>query len=204
MLHALGTPRLGNPVTGVEETPEEAWITTRSGSRERYDFVVLACHADQSLALLKNPNSEQKRLLSPFRYQHNEALLHSDSSVMPRCRRAWASWNFKLQGGPESHRQATTHYWMNALQGVSRDRDYFVSLNSSGQISHEKIHYRTDYEHPIFTLDALRAQRELPILNRTGRIFFCGSYFRYGFHEDACAAGFDAAAARKVLSKPAP
>ncbi len=202
MLHALGTPRLGNPVTCVEESPDGAWVTTSSGLRERYDFVVLACHADQSLALLKNPTGEQQHLLSPFRYQRNEALLHTDSSVMPRRRRAWASWNFKLLEGPESHRQATTHYWMNALQGVSKDHDYFVSLNASGQIAHDKIIYRTDYEHPIFTLDALRAQRELPILNRTGKIFFCGSYFRYGFHEDACAAGFDAATAvRKVFPK---
>ncbi len=91
--------------------------------------------------------------------------------------------------------RATTHYWMNTLQGVSERKDYFVSLNSTDLIDPKSVLYSTTYEHPVFTLEAIRAQRELPHLNHERRLFFCGSYFRYGFHEDACTAGFDAAKA---------
>ena len=207
MLQQLGRPRYGDPVLSVEESREEdgAWLTTASGLREHFDAVVLACHADQSLRLLITPSPEQQRLLSSFQYQHNEAALHTDDSVMPQRRRAWASWNFKLEEQPGGHRRAAVHYWMNALQGVSQRRDYFVSLNSNDHLKPESILYSTTYEHPVFTLDAIRAQRELPSLNKTGPIFFCGSYFRYGFHEDACAAGFEAATAvRKVFSMGTP
>ena len=195
ILRKLEAPRLGDPVVSIEETPEGAWVSTASGARELFDAVVLASHADQSLRMLKAPTPEQKRLLSAFHYQHNDASLHTDDSVMPRRRRAWASWNFRVEGHPGSHRKAATHYWMNALQGVSKKQNYFVSLNSTERIDPQRVLYSTTYEHPIFTLEAIRAQRELPGLNRSGRIFFCGSYFRYGFHEDACMAGFDAAKA---------
>ena len=205
MLETLGQPRLGDPVISVEEKEEGAWVTTASGVHERFDAVVLASHANQSLRLLSHPSEDQERLLSGFHYQQNEASLHTDASVMPKCRRAWASWNFRVEQGPDAHQRATgerhdhrrasTHYWMNALQGVSQKRDYFVSLNSDDRITPSSILYQTTYEHPVFTLEAIRAQRELPKLNHAGRLFFCGSYFRYGFHEDACMAGFNAAKA---------
>jgi predicted NAD/FAD-binding protein len=202
MLEVLGQPRLGDPVVAVEEQEDGAWITTASGVRERFDAVVLASHADQSLRLLAHPTEEQQRLLSAFHYQRNEASLHTDPSVMPMRRLAWASWNFRVELGPDGHQRAATHYWMNALQGVSRNQDYFVSLNSDDRIDPARLLYRTTYDHPVFTLDAIRAQRELPKLNHTGRLYFSGSYFRYGFHEDACKAGFDAAkAVRKHLHR---
>ena len=195
MLEVLGQPRLGDPVVAVEEKEDGAWVAMASGVRERFDAVVLASHADQSLRLLAHPSEEQQRLLSAFHYQRNEASLHTDASVMPMRRLAWASWNFRVEPGPDGHQRAATHYWMNALQGVSRNQDYFVSLNSDDRIDPALLLYRTTYDHPVFTLDAIRAQKELPKLNHAGRLFFCGSYFRYGFHEDACMAGFDAAKA---------
>ncbi|MEI6376979.1 MAG: FAD-dependent oxidoreductase [bacterium] len=195
ILAELGAPRLGDPVVSIEETAEGAWVSTASGARELFDAVVIASHADQSLRMLKDPTPEQQRLLSAFHYQHNDASLHTDDSVMPKRRRAWASWNFRVEEQQDGHRKAATHYWMNALQGVSKKQNYFVSLNSTDRIDPQSVLYSTTYEHPIFTLEAIRAQRELPSLNRAGRIFFCGSYFRYGFHEDACMAGFDAATA---------
>lgn len=202
MLGVLGEPRLGTQVVSVEETEHGVRITTSTGACEHYDMVVLASHADQSLRLLANPSEDQRRLLSAFRYQRNEASLHTDASVMPARRLAWASWNFRVEQGPDGHQRAATHYWMNALQGVSNNRDYFVSLNSDDRIDQSRILYRTTYDHPVFTLGAIRAQRELPRLNHGGRLFFCGSYFRYGFHEDACMAGFEAAkAARNYLKK---
>ena len=200
MLEVLGSPRLGDPVTKVEETNDGVWVTTSSGTRGRFDAVILASHADQTLRLLSVPTSHQERLLSAFHYQRNEALLHTDTSVMPERHLAWASWNFRAEEGPDGHQRAATHYWMNALQGASQKKDYFVSLNSSKKIDPESVLYSTEYDHPIFTLKAIQAQRELPSLNHEGRLFFCGSYFRYGFHEDACKSGFDAASAvRKYL-----
>ena len=195
ILETLGQPRLADPVISVEEKEEGAWVTTASGFRERFDAVILASHADQSLKLLTHPSGDQLRLLSAFHYQRNEASLHTDASVMPKCRRAWASWNFRVEQGADAHQKAATHYWMNALQGVSQKQNYFVSLNSDERIAPSSILYQTTYEHPVFTLDAIRAQRELPKLNHAERLFFCGSYFRYGFHEDACMSGFDAAKA---------
>jgi predicted NAD/FAD-binding protein len=172
------------------------------GDRECFDAVVLASHADQSLRMIAGPTPEQRRLLSTFHYHCNETHLHTDPTVMPQRRLAWASWNFRVEEGLHTHRQAATHYWMNALQGVSKKRNYFVSLNSASIIDPQSILYSTSYDHPVFTLNAIRAQRELPSLNHKGRLFFCGSYFRYGFHEDACTAGFDAAiAVRKSVNR---
>lgn len=200
MLDVLGAPRLGDPAVSVSEERDAAVVATASGKREHFDAVVLAAHADQSLALLSSPSEQQRRLLSAFAYQRNDTLLHTDSSVMPERRLAWASWNFRVDRAEDRHQRATTHYWMNALQGVSDRRNYFVSLNSEDLVDPSSILYRTTYEHPVFTLQAIRAQRELPMLNHSGgRLFFCGSYFRYGFHEDACTAGLEAANAVAAL-----
>ena len=202
MLSVLGAPRLGDPVVTVTEEEGAGIIITASGRSERFDAVVLAAHADETLSLLASPTEEQRRLLAPFRYQRNETLLHTDASVMPERRRAWASWNFRVDRPAGGHQRATTHYWMNALQGVSEHRNYFVSLNAEDLIDPSSVLYRTSYEHPVFTLDAIRAQRELPRLNHARRLFFCGSYFGYGFHEDACTAGIDAAKAVGNLLAP--
>jgi predicted NAD/FAD-binding protein len=107
---------------------------------------------------------------------------------MPKSRLAWASWNYRVEKPTGGELKPATHYWMNALQGVSKKKNYFVSLNSREQIPDDHFLYKTDYEHPIFNLEAIRAQIELNDLNtrsRDQRIFFCGSYFKYGFHEDA-------------------
>jgi predicted NAD/FAD-binding protein len=114
--------------------------------------------------------------------------LHTDASVMPRRRMAWASWNYRIEAAPNGPYRASTHYWMNALQNVSKRRNYFVSLNCRDRVRPETVLYETEYEHPIFTRETMRAQAELGSLNRGSprqRVYFCGSYFRYGFHEDA-------------------
>jgi len=164
--------------------------------------VILAAHADEALAMLGSPDDAQKQLLGAFKYQRNVATLHTDAGVMPRARKAWASWNYRVERDREGNTQATTHYWMNALQGVSRKKNYFVSVNGEASILPESILYQTIYEHPVYTLDAMRAQETLPTLNTrtsTQRIFFSGSYFRYGFHEDAYKSAVDAAAVIRPL-----
>lgn len=188
IISAVGAPRLNARVLGVKETSHSAVVTTHTGEEWHFDRVILASHADQSLRMLEEPDANQQRILEPFRYQKNHATLHTDDSVMPRRRRAWASWNYQVRTKGE----ATTHYWMNALQGVSDKQNYFLSLNSQGRIPRDKVLYETEYEHPVYTLDAIRAQNELHSLNtrdRNQRIFFCGSYFKYGFHEDAYSSG---------------
>ena len=189
ILDQVGEPRLSAGISAVEAVGSAGRLHFEDGSREDFDAVVLACHADEALALLAAPTGLQKRLLSPFRYQPNHATLHTWAGVMPVRRRAWASWNYRVDGVSS---YPTTHYFMNALQGVSRTGNYFVSLNSAGIIPRENVLYETEYTHPVFTLDAIKAQAELPSINTESRsqsIFFCGSYFKYGFHEDAYSAG---------------
>lgn len=191
ILATIGAPRVRSGATRVTEKPNGVEVTTATGETLTFDRVVLACHADQSLALLATPDADQQRLLAPFRYQQNHATLHTDETVMPKKRRAWASWNYRVEAN-----RAATHYWMNALQGVSKKKNYFVSLNSADRIPREKVLYETTYEHPVFSLESVRAQNELATLNAHSpdqRIFFCGSYFKYGFHEDAYTSGLQLA-----------
>jgi predicted NAD/FAD-binding protein len=172
------------------------------GEVKEFDRVIIAAHADEALAMLAAPDSSQSRLLGSFGYQKNTATLHTDSSVMPCRRRAWASWNYRVTQDANGDQEATTHYWMNALQGVSKTRDYFVSVNGADKIRPETILYQTDYDHPVYTLRAMQAQSELAMLNSRSpqqRIFFCGSYFRHGFHEDAYSSAVDLAAVLRPL-----
>ncbi len=205
ILAAFDPVRLPAKVVEVSETAHSARITLEEGGALEFDRVIIAAHADEALAMLSPPDPLQQRLLTAIRYQQNTATLHTDASVMPRARRAWAAWNYRVE--PDSHGQAsaTTHYWMNALQNVSKKKNYFVSVNGAEKIQQDKILYQTVYEHPVYTLEAMRAQRELPELNTRSpqqRVFFCGSYFRHGFHEDAYSSAVDLAALlRPLLSR---
>ncbi len=188
ILATVGAPRLRSGVARVVEQAGKVEVTTEAGETQEFDRVILASHADQALAMLGAPTEMQQRLLSAFRYQENHALLHTDAKVMPQCRRAWASWNYRVE--PTKAAAATTHYWLNALQGVSKKRDYFVSLNSRDFVDASKVLYETTYQHPVYTLESIRAQDELPAMNAAAaRVYFCGSYFKYGFHEDAYSSG---------------
>jgi len=136
--------------------------------------------------MLGDPTNEDKRLLSNFKYQYNKAVLHTDESMMPKTKLAWSSWNYriKMQSG---QLQPSTIYWMNRLQGVSDKKNYFVSINPHDDLDEKKILLEIDYDHPLFDVPAIDAQAELHTLNQDGPIYFCGSYFKYGFHEDAFA-----------------
>jgi predicted NAD/FAD-binding protein len=188
--------RMEDPVVSVRRLAVGAEVQTRSGWRGTFDWVVLAAHADQSLNLLIDADPEERRLLGEFRYQPNEAVVHTDESVMPRARMAWSAWNYRMDAAPGGAVQTQTVYWMNALQGVSDRKNYFVSINPGGTVAEDQVVRRIAYEHPLFTLGAVQAQAGLPGLNRragASPVVFCGSYFRYGFHEDAFSSGLDAA-----------
>ena len=188
-----GRIHLGNAVVRVERSLRHVTLKFADGACATFDKVILACHADQALAILGNPTAEERRLLAPFQYQKNIATLHTDAAPMPRTRRAWASWNYRLD-----RESASTIYWMNSLQRVSAKRDYFVSINDPGLIDASRVLATIEYEHPVMTRDAIAAQRELPGLNAPASeqtTYFCGSYFRYGFHEDAFASAIAASRA---------
>ncbi|MDO3643159.1 NAD(P)/FAD-dependent oxidoreductase [Mucilaginibacter sp. L3T2-6] len=159
-------------------------VHASDGSAESFDRVIIAAHGDQALAMLEQPTNDEQRLLSNFKYQYNKAVLHTDSSIMPAAKLAWSSWNYsiKMQNGKLT---PTTIYWMNKLQGVSNNKDYFVSINPHEGFDPKKIIKELDYEHPLFDIPAIKAQAELHKLNQNGPVYFCGSYFKYGFHEDA-------------------
>ena len=161
-------------------------VADQSGHTERFDKVILACHADQALELLADADDSERALLGEFQYQPNLALLHTDASVMPRTRRCWSSWNYRIDRPAEGADSPSTIYWINSLQRPDTARDYFVSINGEHGVAPESVLRRIDYEHPLFNVGAIRAQAHLPELNRrhTG-VYFAGSYFRYGFHEDA-------------------
>ena len=186
IIDALGeSVRLGCDISGIVETGDGVRIDFKDKPSEIYDYVILATHADEALQLLPNPSELQNKLLTPFNYNRNTAVLHTDTSVMPKYRDAWSSWNYHCSHDSDGNLQAATHYWMNQLQDLNTREQYFVSIDYGRQIDPDKIKWSTLYTHPCFNSATLEAQRELPALNLTGRIKFCGSYFRHGFHEDA-------------------
>ena len=195
MLADLPRAHSSLPVASVESRTDGVTVRTEDGAAHAFDRAILAAHADESLAMLARPTPLQEKLLSAFRYQANETLLHTDTTVMPQRKLAWAAWNSRMEPSTEGERPST-HYWMNRLQGVSDRENYFVSLNYADRIDPAKVLWRTSYTHPMFDRAALAAQHHLPSINaesREQRVFFSGSYFRYGFHEDALASAVQCA-----------
>ncbi|MBX9952141.1 MAG: FAD-dependent oxidoreductase [Candidatus Obscuribacterales bacterium] len=178
--------RLNSPVKRIIRNSGSVSVLTAAGE-ERFDHVILASHADESLKMLDSPTDLEATLLQNFSYQLNDATVHTDTTVMPRTKRCWAAWNYRFGKTIDEDAPPTTHYWMNRLQGVSQNRDYFVSLNSDAIIDPSKIIKQIKYTHPTYTRDSIAAQARLHELNLQGsrQVLFCGSYFRYGFHEDA-------------------
>jgi predicted NAD/FAD-binding protein len=186
--------RLNTEVARIERSESQVRIYPKNGEAETFDKVILAGHAPQSLSLLSEPTELEKELLPNFGYQPNLATLHTDVSVMPKTRKCWASWNYRIKVDDAGTIQPATHYWMNSLQGVSEKTDYFVSINAGDEVDESKVLRRIPYEHPLFDLSAIDAQKRLPELNRIGRdqtTYFCGAWFRYGFHEDGFMSAVD-------------
>lgn len=185
---------LESPVVRVEQDPDGVTVHLK-GEKQRFDGCLIASHADQTLKMLGNATEQQRELLSQFRYEPNLAVLHSDEKVMPPIRKTWSSWNFKLGKNRNGEMKSTVIYYMNLLQRIPGNIPYFVSLNDISAIDPEKTYARIEYEHPLFDEQTEKAQAELPQLNEDGKIFFSGSYFRYGFHEDAYMSAVQAAEA---------
>lgn len=177
----------GAPVKHISRSANGVTLSFEDGTAQEFDRVISAAHGDQAYKMLSDPTDMESELLSQFRYQENEAVLHTDPQFMPRTRRCWASWNYRIDRGGDQQNRYSTHYWMNELQGVSEREQYFVSINPSTDIAEKFIKKRLVYEHPLFDLAAVSAQQRLPQLHRAGRDtgrYFCGAWQRYGFHED--------------------
>jgi predicted NAD/FAD-binding protein len=168
-------------------------VQTRNGERLQFDQVVLASHADESLAMLTAPTAAETRLLGAFGYQPNRVFLHTDASLMPRERRTWSSWNYLRQPKADGVNAVSVTYWMNSLQDLATDRDVFVSLNPPSEPRPQSIVRRFEYDHPIFDDAAIEAQQAMASIQGADRIWYCGSYLGYGFHEDGLRSAVDVA-----------
>ncbi len=191
---------VNRPAVRVSRENGKAAVTDSSGRKELYDKVILACHADESLALLNPPTPLEKELLLPFAYQLNTATLHTDDRNMPETRRAWSSWNYRTETNVKGETVTSTLYWMNSLQGISRTKNYFVTINDPGTVRPDSVIRKIEYMHPVFSVGGMDLQPRLHELNKQGMIFFCGSYFRYGFHEDAFTSGLELS--RQLTGEP--
>jgi len=176
--------QVSNPVQSVRRTAEGVEVTSLK-DKVIYDYVIFGTHGDDSLKLLVDPTETETEILSAFQYQPNKAVMHNDVSVMPKNKACWASWNYEI-GNTDAGLRTSTHYWMNSLQGVSEEKDYFVTINPMREPNN--VLKTIEYHHPLFDLTALAAQKEIPRLHQEGRettnTFFVGAWQRYGFHED--------------------
>lgn len=201
ILEGLNDKRLNCPVLRIERDAWGVTLITPAG-RERFDEVVIATHTDQALAMLAAPSANEAAVLGAIRYQPNRAVLHTDTSVMPSRKSAWAAWNYESAGpqaanGPAKGPASThvcLHYWINRLQPLPFDRPVIVSLNPVRPIDARQVLGEYAYDHPVFDLAAMQAQRRLPSLQGQQRTWFCGAWAGYGFHEDGLQSGLAVAA----------
>ncbi len=178
-------------VTSISRQQGKITIETVEGKSYIFDKVILASHADETLKLLTDATVLEMNYLHTFKYQKNIATLHTDSSVMPKTKRAWSSWNYRMEE-KNGVKKTSTIYYMNMLQKISGDVNYFVSIEDPGNIDSNKIISTIDYDHPLFDLPAIAAQNRIQELNQqSNNTYFCGSYFKYGFHEDALSSAIE-------------
>ena len=174
--------RLDCPVEWIRRQANGVVIKARGATPEHFEHVFLACHSDQALGLLRDSLPLEREVLGAIPYQYNEAVLHTDDSLMPRSKRAWAAWNYHVPR--DADRPVAVTYHLNRLQGLDTATQYFVTLNYADRIRPDSVIRRFTYEHPVFTAASVAAQRRHEHINGLNRTWYCGAYWRYGFHED--------------------
>lgn len=179
--------RLDSPVMGIDRDEAGVTVHTPTETPERFDQVVLACHADQALAALTAPTPQEEDVLGAFPYARNETVLHSDARLMPRRPAAWASWNYQRRSDDTAGVAVTYH--QNRLQRLPSRRPYLVTLNAADRVQPETVLATMDYAHPQYDERAVAAQDQIDQLNGRNRTWFCGAYWGYGFHEDGVVSG---------------
>lgn len=181
------------PVTRVQRLEQGVLVTTERFGEQRFDEVIFACHSDQALKLLADPSQEESEVLGAIPYQQNDVTLHTDESVLPRARRAWASWNYWLT--ERDSEQAVLTYNMNILQRLRAPRTLCVSVNATPWLDERKILGRYQYSHPVFNRESIAAQQRWDDISGRQHTHYCGAYWRNGFHEDGVVSGLRVAAA---------
>ena len=204
ILAGIADKRLRAPVQRIERLADGVLVHVQ-GQTERFDKVIIATHSDQALALLADASGSERQTLSAIRYQPNHAVLHTDASVLPRRKKAWAAWNYQRtasladpangQNGP----RVCLHYLLNMLQPLPFSQPVVVSLNPAQEIDPALVHGRFEYAHPVLDLAAIEAQKRLPAIQGGRHIYFCGAWTGYGFHEDGLKSGLAVADALKPL-----
>lgn len=182
--------RLNSPIHSIRRYPDHVEITPRNQPSERFDAVFIASHSDQALAMLDDASSLEREILTAIPYQENTAVLHTDQAVLPKRRLAWAAWNYHLL--PHQESQVALTYNMNILQGLDSDTQFCVTLNNDSAIDESHILKRMRYHHPVFTPAGMTAQQRQHEINGIKRTYFCGAYWRYGFHEDGVVSALNA------------
>lgn len=182
--------RLNAPVEYIRRFTGYVEVKVTGQEIEKFDQVFMACHGDQAFQLLADPSTSEEQVLGKFEYQPNEAILHTDQSLMPRRRRAWAAWNYHIPA--YSQERVAVTYNMNILQGLKAPATFCVTLNHALAIRPEKIIGRFQYSHPVFTRESIEAQKRHAEINGIYRTYYCGAYWRNGFHEDGVVSALNA------------
>lgn len=176
------------PITSIRRTQSGVEIISKSGEVSEFDKILIATHANTALKMLTDADTLEQDILSAFSYSKNTAVLHSDSSLMPKRKLAWSSWNY-LQNNSRADKHLSVTYWMNKLQPLPTKMPIFVTLNPTTEIADSHVHYTKEYEHPIFDLATLAAQKRLGELMGYRNVWYAGAHFGYGFHEDGVQSG---------------
>lgn len=192
--------RLSTPVEEIWRDPLGVKVKVK-GAVERFDQVIFACHSEQALALLKDSGKVEREVLSDLEYQANEVVLHTDESLLPTRRAAWASWNYRLRTGDIDSQPPMLTYNMNILQHINAPVTFCVSLNSSQHIESDKILRTFIYHHPVFTKQSMAAQQRRSEINGLNHTWFCGAYWYNGFHEDGVRSALDVVSEIEAVSE---
>lgn len=182
--------RLNSRVESIRRFPGHVEITPRNQPTECFDAVFIASHSDQALAMLSDATKQEQEILGAIPYQENTAVLHTDKTILPERRLAWAAWNYHLL--QESSSRVALTYNMNILQGLDTPEQFCVTLNNDSAIDESRIIKRMRYHHPVYTPTGMAAQQRQKEINGTNRTYFCGAYWRYGFHEDGVVSALNA------------
>lgn len=185
--------RAGAPVQGLRRADDGVHLRTADGE-VRFDAVVCATHSDQALAMLDQPSAEEAEILGAVPFARNRAVLHSDTSLMPRRRRAWSSWNALLDADTLNEQPIAVSYWMNRLQNLRGEQPYIMTLNPPREPDASTVVYQTEYTHPQYRAETVAAQQRLPDIQGGGGVWWAGAWTGYGFHEDGLKAGLRAVA----------
>jgi predicted NAD/FAD-binding protein len=183
--------RLNSPVQSIRRIGDRVEVRSATGGKEMFEYVFVACHSDQALSLIEDATPNEREVLGAIRYQSNEAVLHTDEALMPKRRLAWAAWNYHIPRHANRHVAVT--YNMNILQDLEANSRYLVTLNNDRDIDPAQVIRTVQYEHPVYSREAVAAQQRQAEIN-CDRTFFCGAYWRNGFHEDGVVSALNALA----------